>query len=202
MRRTRWWLVVACSVSWAVAQPRPPSAAPALSTKGDAGVPSKADAGTAAPAEPLRVPAPATVADLEKVRKEVGELRAKVSELEGRVQKAEGVQRDLEALQKKFDALQARMDAEDDRREAEQQQAAQRRAAATQANQLVNGALQQLSLGTTSNVDAWLRTAEGQYTGNAQRLVQLARQSLANQDLVATRQYLVLAMMEVGLTER
>ena len=47
-----------------------------------------------------------------------------------------------------------------------------------------------------ANVDAWLRTAEGNSSGNAQKLVQLARQALAQQDLVAARQYLALALME------
>lgn len=183
--------VVAGSLAWAQGKPAPAKA----SATADAGVGVKPalDAGVS---EPLRVPGAATTADLERARKEISELRTKVSELEARVTKAEAVSRDVEQLRTKADKLETRLDAEDERRDAEAREAQRKKTAAAQTNQMLTGALQQLSTGNTTNVDAWLRSAEANSNGNAQKLVQLARQALAQQDLVAARQYLALALME------
>jgi hypothetical protein len=180
--------------SLALAQGKPN---PAKETK-DAGVPApaltvaKPDAGTAIPG----APAPATVADVDKLRKELADLRAKTTDLEARLTKAEALAKDTEQLRGKLEKLEARLDAADDRREAEEQEVARKKAVAAQNGQLINGALQALSTGNTTNVDAWLRTAEQNSSGNAQKLLQLARQALSQQDLVAARSYLALAMME------
>ena len=184
-------VVVAVSVALAQGKPAPVKA----SATADAGVAVKPapDAGVS---EPLRVPGAATTADLERARTEISELRTKVSELEARVSKAEALSRDVESLRAKAEKLEARLDAEDERRDAEEREALRKKTAAAQTNQMLTGALQQLSTGNTANVDAWLRTAEGNSSGNAQKLVQLARQALAQQDLVAARQYLALALME------
>lgn len=185
-------VVLACV---ALAQSRPDKkSAPALGpTAADAGVVSaKADAGVSE----ARAPAPATAVELERAKKELAELRVKVTELEGRVSKAETLSRDVESLRMKAEKLEARLDAEDERRASEEREAQRKKAVAAQNQQMLSGALQQLATGNTANVDVWLRTAEANSTGNAQKLVQLARAALAQQDLVATRQYLILALME------
>jgi predicted nucleic acid-binding Zn-ribbon protein len=164
----------------------------------DAGVvlPARADGGVAD--EPMRVPAPATTTDVDKVRKELLELRAKVSELEARLNKAEALSKDVDALRSQLLKLQERVDAAEERRESEEREAARKKAQAAQTQQLLSGALQQLATGNTTNVDAWLRTAQAASSGNAQKLVELARQALAQSDLVACRQYLTLALLELA----
>jgi hypothetical protein len=92
--------------------------------------------------------------------------------------------------------LKARVDEDEERRLSEERELARKKATFAQATNTLQTVLTQLQTGNTANVDAWLRTVEGQLTGNASRLVSLARQSLATQDLAATRTYLGLAMME------
>jgi outer membrane murein-binding lipoprotein Lpp len=166
----------------------------------DAGVPppkpSPADAGTAV--EPLRSPTAPPAAELEKLRKEVSELRARVVDLEQKASKVDALTSDVEKLRGKLDALRADFDAAEERRNSAERETATRKAQTTQATATVTTVLQQLSLGNTSNVDLWLRGAEQQYSGNASKLVSLARGALAQGDLNAARQYLNLAVLEAG----
>ncbi|MFZ5439340.1 MAG: hypothetical protein ACOZQL_04990 [Myxococcota bacterium] len=176
-------------VAWAQGKPAPRDAGVALPPKvtADAGVP-----------EPLRKPDAPTTADVEKLRKDVAELRARVTELEPKAAKADALAADVEKLRKKLDALQADFDAAEERRASIEREAANRKAQTAQASATVNTVLQQLSLGNTSNVDAWLRTTEQQFSGNASKLVSLARAAMAQGDLNAARQYLNLALLEAS----
>jgi len=187
-------LVLAAGVALAQGTPK---SVPSTAARDAGVVVSKggADAGVAAN-EPLRVPGAASTGDVERLRKDVIELRAKVSELEQKATKAEALAADVEKLRQQLDTLKTRVDDEEERRAAEEREFARKKATFAQATNTLQTVLTQLQTGNTSNVDAWLRTAEGQLTGNASRLVSLARQSFAMQDLVATRTYLSLAMME------
>jgi len=194
MRKTAM-LVLAAGVALAQGNPR---SVPSTAAR-DAGVAvskASADAGVTASAEPLRVPGAASTGDVERLRKDVIELRAKVSELEQKATKAEALAADVEKLRQQLDTLKGRVDDEDERRAAEEREVARKKATFAQATNTLQTVLTQLQTGNTANVDAWLRTVEGQLTGNASRLVSLARQSLATQDLAAARTYLGLAMME------
>jgi outer membrane murein-binding lipoprotein Lpp len=148
------------------------------------------DAGTP---EPVRVSP-----DVEKLRKEVTELRARVVDLELKASKADVLAADVEKLRGKLDTLRADVDAAEERRTAAEREVATRKAQTAQATSTVTTVLQQLSLGNTSNVDLWLRGAEQQYSGNASKLISLARSALAQGDLNAARQYLNLAVLEAG----
>lgn len=187
-------LVVMAGVAWAQAGSRPVTTA--SRDAGVAVVKSASDAGVASTSEPLRVPGTASTGDVDRLRKDVIELRAKVSELEQKAAKADALAGDLEKLRQQLDTLKGRVDEEEERRLSEEREFARKKAAFAQATNTLQTVLTQLQTGNTSNVDVWLRTVEGQLTGNASRLVSLARQSLAMQDLVATRTYLGLAMME------
>jgi predicted RNase H-like nuclease (RuvC/YqgF family) len=193
MKKT-WVVVVAAGVALAQGTPK---SVPSTAAR-DAGVaPSKnsPDAGVVA-SEPLRVPGTASTGDLDRLRKDVIELRAKVSELEQKATKAEALASDVEKLRQQLDTLKARVDEDEERRLSEERELARKKATFAQATNTLQTVLTQLQTGNTANVDAWLRTVEGQLAGNASRLVSLARQSLATQDLAATRTYLGLAMME------
>ena len=148
--------------------------------------------------EPLRAPTPVTATDLDKLRKELNELRGRVSDLEGRLAKAEAAASEVGKLKEQLSALREQFDAAEEKRLSEEREVARRKAQTAQANATVQTVLQQLTLGTTSNVDAWLRTVEGQYQGDAAKLVSLARASFAQSDLIATRQFLVLALLEAA----
>jgi TolA-binding protein len=136
--------------------------------------------------------------EVEQLRKQVGELRVRVVELEGRVVKVEALTAQVDSLKGKLDTLRGEFDEAERRRQSLERDAQARKAATSAANTTVNGVLQQLSTGNVSNVDAWLKGAEQQYTGNAQRLVQLARAALAQSDLNGARQYLNLALIEAA----
>jgi len=151
----------------------------------DAGVP-----------ETVRGPAPVSSAEVEKLKKELVELRARTADLETRVARAEGLASDVEKLKKRVDEVRADFDAAEAKRANAQRELETRKANVAQANATVTAVLQQLSTGATSNVDAWLRGAEQQYSGNAQKLVSLARAALAQGDLNTARQYLNLALLE------
>ncbi len=165
----------------------------------DAGVvlPSKpmmaADAGVP---EPMRGPAAPSGAEVEKLRKDVVELRARLTDLELKAAKTDTLANDLEKLSRKFDTLKADVDAAEERRGGAERELERRKVQTAQATTTVTAVLQQLSSGNTSNVDAWLRGAEQQYTGNAQKLVSLAREALSRGDLGSARQYLNLALLE------
>ncbi|MBL8914931.1 MAG: hypothetical protein JNM17_29770 [Archangium sp.] len=193
MKRLMFALTVLAGLALAQGKPVPPKV---TTTAVDAGVPPKPSADAGVAQEPLRVPGNATTADVERARKEIAELRVKVADLETRLTKAEGLSRDVDALRTRAEKLEARLDAEDERREAEEREVQRKKTVAAQNNQMLTGALQQLSTGNTTNIDAWLRSVESNTTGNVQKWVQLARQSLAQQDLVTARQYLVLALAE------
>lgn len=200
MRRLWLWLVIpsvvlAQSSGRTILLTNKPTAGAQVTA--DAGTPrSSADAGVSA--EPLRVPSTASQADLDRVRKEVTELRAKVADLELRLAKAESQAARVDKLESRLDSLEKRVTEAEEEKATVEREAAQRKANHAQANTTVQSVLQKLSLGDVSSVDAWLRSAEGQYSGNPSKLVALARQSLAQQDLVAARQYLVLALVEAG----
>lgn len=151
----------------------------------DAGVP-----------EAQRGPAPVSGSEVEKLKKELVELRARTADLETRAARAEGLVGDVEKLKKRLDDVRADFDAAEAKRANIERELETRKANVAQANATVTGVLQQLSTGATSNVDAWLRGAEQQYSGNAQKLVSLARAALAQGDLSAARQYLNLALLE------
>lgn len=193
MRRTLLATVaVVAALTWAQGKP-----APQPPTR-DAGVPApKVDAGVPTP-EPLRNPNAPPAAELEKLRKDVAELRTRVTDLEAKAAKADSLAADLEKVRKKLDALQADTDAAEEKRATLERELATKKAQTTQASATVNVVLQQLTTGNTSNVELWLRGAEQQYSGNASKLVSLARTAIAQGDLTAARQYLNLALLEAG----
>lgn len=193
MRRTLLATVaVVAALAGAQGKPAPQPAAR------DAGVSApKVDAGVPTP-EPSRNPNAPPAAELEKLRKDVAELRTRVTDLEAKAAKADALAADLEKVRKKLDALQADSDAAEEKRANLERELATKKAQTTQASATVNVVLQQLTTGNTSNVELWLRGAEQQYSGNASKLVSLARTALAQGDLTAARQYLNLALLEAG----
>lgn len=194
MARKVLLLSVVVLASFVLAQGRPPGAA-----RTDAGVPTAraapVDAGVAAPAA-TSGPTP----ELERLRKEVAELRLRTAELERQNQsKADALDAQFEKLNKQLEAMKGQLtklnDAEDRRADAEE--AAQAKKAATAAaTTSLNNVLGVLSSGNTSGVEASLQYAQGAFTGNAQRYVQLARSAVASGDLTSARGYLILALME------
>jgi len=193
MARKVLLLSVVVLASFVLAQGRPPGAA-----RTDAGVPTAraapVDAGVVAPAASGPTP------ELERLRKEVAELRLRTAELERQNQsKADALDAQFEKLNKQLEAMKGQLtklnDAEDRRADAEE--AAQAKKAATAAaTTSLNNVLGVLSSGNTSGVEASLQYAQGAFTGNAQRYVQLARSAVASGDLTSARGYLILALME------
>lgn len=126
--------------------------------------------------------------EVDKLKKEVSELRSKVSELESKHADEVG------KLNKRVEKLQSWVDAEDERRETEARETERRRANAAEVQNTLNVALTQLSLGNVSNLEKWLRSAEGIATPESAKWIAVARQQLAQNDLVSTRQALMFAM--------
>lgn len=157
---------------------------------------SSADAGVAA--TPTLAANPASSAELEKVKKELADVKSKLSELEPKAARVDSLAADLKSLQDRFDDLKAKVEASEERRESAEREVAAQKAQVAQANTTVNAVLQQLSSGNTSNTQEWLRGVEQQYSGQAAKLVGLARQALAQGDLSAARQYLNLALLEAA----
>ena len=131
---------------------------------------------------------------------ESGDARAEHLRLQraGHHREADALAADVEKLRGKLDTLRADFDAAEERRNAAEREVATRKAQTAQATSTVTTVLQQLASGNTSNVDLWLRGAEQQYSGNASKLISLARGALAQGDLNAARQYLNLAVLEAG----
>ncbi|MGV3620188.1 MAG: hypothetical protein ACO1OB_05205 [Archangium sp.] len=162
-----------------------------LAAAPDAGVPVVVarDGGVVtAPAETKKPAASGGGSEVEKLKKEVAELRSKVSDLESK--HADEVSK----LSKRVEKLQAWVDAEEDRRETETREAERRRANAAEVQNTLNVALSQLSLGNVSNLEKWLKSAEAIATPESAKWIAVARQQLAQSDLVNTRQALIMAM--------
>lgn len=176
---------------------------PAAKVTRDAGVPLPARAKAAAvdggvPAAAAIPAAPS--GEVERLRKEVNELKLRTFELERQQQaKVDEQKSQVDALGKTVEELQAQMkslsDAEARRVEAEEA-AVTRKTATAAASASLNSVLGVLASGNTGGVEASLRYAEGVFTGNAQKSVQLARAAIAQGDVSAARQYLVLALLE------
>ena len=178
-------------------------AAVALAQGKPATVPPARDAGVAAPrvvaldagAAVVNGPTP----ELEKLRKELNDLKLRTTELERQQAKADALTADLERLGKKVDDLKAQVkqltDAQDRRVDAEEAAAAKKVATAAAAASLTS-VLTVLATGSTTGIEPSLRYAEGVFTGNAQKDVQLARSALAQGDLAAARQLLLIALIE------
>lgn len=186
-----------------LAQPRPSAAPPRDGgVQLDAGIAARpvaaADAGVAA------VSAPPS-GEVERLKREVTELRARVVDLEQKQAKAAAAADDVERLKKELDALKGQVSqlsqAEDQRSSAETT-AAERRAAMSAATTNLNAVLTQLSSGNTRGIEPSLQYAEATFTGTAQRLVQLARQALAQGDLANARTYLSLALAEANSPQK
>lgn len=126
--------------------------------------------------------------EVEKLKKEVSELRSKVSDLESKHADEVG------KLNKRVEKLQSWIDAEDERRETETRDAERRRANAAEVQNTLNVVLTQLSTGNVSNVEKWLRNAEGIASPEAAKWIAVARQGIAQNDLVSARQALMLAV--------
>jgi TolA-binding protein len=188
-------ILLAFVASFALAQGKPAPAAPR-----DGGVtvvrPSPVDAGVPA-AQVVSGPAP----ELEKLRKEVADLKLRTAELERQLL-AKPASTDLEKLNAKVDALTQKLDklsAAEERRADAEEAAATKKANTAAASSNLNAVLLQLVSGNTRDIEPSLRYAESVYTGNAQKDVQLARASLAQGDLNAARQYLMLALWELEI---
>ena len=178
-------------------------AAVALAQGKPATVPPARDAGVAAPrvvaldagAAVVNGPTP----ELEKLRKELNDLKLRTTELERQQAKADALTADLDRLGKKVDDLKAQVkqltDAQDRRVDAEEAAAAKKVATAAAAASLTS-VLTVLATGSTTGIEPSLRYAEGVFTGNAQKDVQLARSALAQGDLAAARQLLLIALIE------
>lgn len=159
-----------------------------LSAAPDAGVPIVARDGGVVVEATKKPAASSGGSEVEKLKKEVSELRSKVGDLETKHSD------ELSKLNKRVEKLQSWIDDEIERRETEQRAEERRRANAAEVQNTLSTVLQQLSLGNVSNVEKWLRSAEAIATPDASRFIAAARQALARQDLVETRQALVLAM--------
>lgn len=178
-------------------------AAVALAQGKPATVPPARDAGVAAPrvvaldagAAVVNGPTP----ELDKLRKELNDLKLRTTELERQQAKADALTADLDRLGKKVDDLKAQVkqltDAQDRRVDAEEAAAAKKVATAAAAASLTS-VLTVLATGSTTGIEPSLRYAEGVFTGNAQKDVQLARSALAQGDLAAARQLLLIALIE------
>ena len=195
--------------SMALAQGKPP----AIVTR-DAGVPPPArststgtnksstpaaDGGVTAATPSAPTPGPISI-ETERLRKELNDLKLRTTELECQAQsKTDGLSGELEKMNRKLDELSGRVkqlsDAADRRADVEEA-AVTRKTSTAAATTSLNSVLSVLASGNTSNVEPSLRYAEGVFTGNAQRDVQLARAALANGDVSMARQYLLLAIAE------
>lgn len=207
--RMRVLLLPALIATVVLAQPRPPTAFPRDGgLGGDAGSSARpaaaSDAGVAAAA-----PAPVdrgSFAEVMQLRKDLADLRSRVSELERQNQDTQRQRSsEVDRLGKELEALKAQVSglsqAEEKRGTAETALADQRAATATATTNL-NGVLSQLSTGNTRGLEPSLQYAEQSFTGDAQRLVQLARQALAQGDLNNARRYLMLAINEANAPQR
>ena len=190
----RKFILLAFVASFALAQGK---SAPAARDAGVAVVrPSPVDAGV--PAAPV---ASGPTPELEKLRKEVADLKLRTAELERQLQaKSDGG--DIDKLSKKVDALTekvTRLSEAEDRRADAEEAVATKKANTAAASSNLNAVLLQLVSGNTKDIDPSLRYAESVYTGNAQKDVQLARAAIAQGDLSAARQYLMLALWELEI---
>lgn len=161
-----------------------------LAAAPDAGVPVVAsrDGGVAVVPSENKKPTTTGTSEVEKLKKEVSELRSRVTDLESK--HADEVSK----LTKRVEKLQSWIDAEDERRETEAREAERRRANAAEVQNTLNVALTQLSTGNVSNLEKWLRNAEGIASPESAKWIAIARQQLASNDLVNARQALVLAI--------
>lgn len=189
-----------------LAQPRSPVAFPRDGGLGsDAGISSRSfgasDAGVGGPQAER-----ASTAEVTQVRREVAELKLRVSELERQNQERERQRSsEVERLGKELEALKSQVSQlgqAEEKRSTTETAVADQRAATAAATTNLNGVLSQLSTGNTRGIEPSLQYAEQSFTGNAQRLVQLARQALAQGDLNNARQYLMLAISEANAPQR
>lgn len=184
----------------------------------DAGAPKNVDAGVrtadAGVTESVMAPVEAKVKALEQ---RVGEVSARTDDtaagLKKRVLELETKQAELERQLRQADAAAKRTADElaSFRREVnereEQRQAAERKAldhrqrfdAVTRGLIAVDN---QVALGSTGQLNELIRQAEATFSGAALGYVQAAKAALANNDLGATRRYLMLAVFEAQLSHQ
>ena len=198
-------IVLLASLALAQAKPAKPAttAAPAQNPPAaarDAGV---APARTTA-ASDAGVPMPAASGinsmEIDRLRKDVNDLKMRSVEAERvQQQKADALSAQFEKLSSQLEGIKSQLtrvtDGETRRAEAEQSVVSQRSATAS-ASASLNSVLGVLASGNTSGIEPSLRYAENVFTGNAQRNVQMARAALAQGDVSAARQYLLLALSE------
>jgi hypothetical protein len=151
------------------------------------------DAGTIDAGRPPLAPAQA---DLEQARKEISALKLRATDLEAKTSRLESRLTEAEKFKSQLEALSARVLEVETQREQSEREVASKKANAAQAHANVSAVLAQLATGNTANVDGWLGLAEQLYSGNAQKLVTLARTALRQGDLANARQYLNLALLE------
>ena len=195
MARKTLLLSVMVVASFVLAQARP-AVSP---SRADAGVavarPAASDAGT-----PVANAQGGGSSEVDKLRKEVAELRQRTAELERQNQtKSDALTAQFEKFGKQLEDMKGQLTKlnETEERRSDAEEAAQsHRSAKAAASTSLNGVLGGLALGTTAGVDSALQYAESVFTGNAQHDVQLARAALSQNDLNATRSYLLLALME------
>ncbi len=193
MARKTLLLSVMVVASFVLAQARP-AVSP---SRADAGVtvarPAASDAGTP-------VAQGGGSSEVDKLRKEVAELRQRTAELERQNQtKSDALTAQFEKFGKQLEDMKGQLTKlnETEERRSDAEEAAQsHRSAKAAASTSLNGVLGGLALGNTAGVDSALQYAESVFTGNAQHDVQLARAALSQNDLNATRSYLLLALME------
>ncbi|GAC1336684.1 MAG: hypothetical protein NVSMB23_02170 [Myxococcales bacterium] len=134
-------------------------------------------------------PAPEKSPRVEKLEQQVAELRNHTASLEAQLARSQAQASQLQLLNDQIAELRGQLAAEAQRKaQAEEAQLAQRQ----QVQQAVSGLLsaQQVLAGGSADVDAALTQAEATLSGDAQRDVAAARQSLRNRDLSAARFHL------------
>lgn len=192
-------LILLCAVaSLALAQGKP-----AAGPSRDAGVAVPPRTASAAPDG--GVPQPAGTAagsssEIERLRREVSDLKLRSLEAEQRAQtKADALAAQVDKLSRQLDDIKGQLTTvtEAEERRADAELAAQtRRTSTAAASTNLNAVLTNLSSGNTGGIEPSLRYAETVFTGNAQKNVQAARAALANGDVFAARQYLILALID------
>jgi len=174
-----------------------------LAAAPDAGVVSKpgaVDAGIAPVAVRSVVTEPPSNLELERLRKRVAELEARATELERQARQVEALSKKVEQTNDDLAAFKKEVnEREDARRETERRAVEQKQRYEAVSRSLVT-VDQQLSTGTTTNVNEALRAAEATYTGAALQYVQAARASFGSGDLATVRKYLLLAAFEAQAT--
>ncbi len=141
-------------------------------------------------------PAPASSAELERLKRDLQDLRARTTELEQKVRQVDAVERKVDEVKKELATLSERVTANEDTRRDAERAVVEQKQRVQQATQGLVVADQQLASGNTESVSRALQVAEASYTGAALKYVQAARTSFSNGDLASTRTLLSLAVLE------